>query len=118
MTIPTIFDLCVPRADVRSGTSSDSDFAADLSRVLRGHDAPPEYAEPARFFANTHPTRGLKGLLTNVCGRLSGRGASVAAIFRLDTRSEEHTSELQSLMRPSYPVFSFEKKNIRSKTTS
>src|SRR3546814_16825840 len=84
MTIPTIFDLCVPRADVRSGTSSDSDFAADLSRVLRGHDAPPEYAESARFFANTHPTRGLKGLLTHVCGRLSGRGASVAAIFRPD----------------------------------
>jgi hypothetical protein len=85
MPVATIFDLCEPRADVRAGTSSDADFAADLARVLRGHDAPEEYADPVRFFANTHPTRGLKSLLANVCGRLSGRGSSVAAIFRLDT---------------------------------
>src|SRR3546814_8227366 len=31
---------------------------------------------------------------------------------RGDHRSEEHTSELQSLMRISYAVFSFKKKNI------
>src|SRR3546814_9340679 len=30
----------------------------------------------------------------------------------LDTRSEEHTSELQSLMRSSYAVFCLKKKNI------
>src|SRR3546814_5218745 len=30
----------------------------------------------------------------------------------LDTRSEEHTSELQSLMRISYAVFCLKKKNI------
>ena len=84
-TVPTIFDLCEPREDVRRGTSSDADFAADLARVLRGHDAPEEYADPARFYANTFPTRGLKDLLRNVCGRLSGKGGSVAAIFRLDT---------------------------------
>jgi len=85
MTLPRIFDLCEPREDVRKGTSSDADFAADLARVLRDHDAPPEYANPAQFFANTFPTRGLKSLLLNVCGRLSGNGPSVAAIFRLDT---------------------------------
>jgi hypothetical protein len=85
MTLPTIFDLCTPRADVLAGTSTDADFAADLARVLRGHDAPEEYADPARFFANTYPTRGLRSLLANVCGRLSGKGSSVAAIFRLDT---------------------------------
>ena len=81
---PTIFDLCEPRPDVRAGTAMDSDFAADLARVLRG-DAPPDYADPALFFANTHPTRGLQSLLSNVCGRLSGGGPSVAAVFRLDT---------------------------------
>src|SRR3546814_1338690 len=32
--------------------------------------------------------------------------------FRLDTRSEEHTSELQSLMRISYAVFCLKKKKI------
>src|SRR3546814_5801825 len=32
-------------------------------------------------------------------------------------RSEEHTSELQSLMRSSYAVFCLKKKNIKTKTT-
>ena len=44
-----------------------------------------EYIEPARFFANTYPTRGLKDLLANVCRRLTGAGGEAAAIFRLDT---------------------------------
>lgn len=83
--VPTIFELCEPRRDVRAGTSSDADFAADLAQVIRGSGGPAEYADPARFFANTYPTRGLKNLLANVGGRLSGRGASVSAIFRLDT---------------------------------
>src|SRR3546814_10828743 len=33
------------------------------------------------------------------------------------TRSEEHTSELQSLMRISYAVFCLKKKNINSHTS-
>src|SRR3546814_7365880 len=33
-------------------------------------------------------------------------------------RSEEHTSELQSLMRISYAVFCLKKKNIRPKTNN
>src|SRR3546814_14014815 len=42
-----------------------------------------------------------------VAGRSGGRG-----IWRvLDIRSEEHTSELQSLMRISYAVFCLKKKN-------
>jgi len=82
--MPTIFDLCEPRADVRDGTASESDFAADLAHVLRG-GGPEEYSDPAKFFANTHPTEGLQDLLRNVCGRVTGKGGSVAAIFRLDT---------------------------------
>ena len=85
MSVPAIFDLCEPRADVRAGTSSNSDFAADLSHVIRGTGGPVEYREPALFFANTYPTRGLKSLLSNVCIRLTGRSGAVAAIFRLDT---------------------------------
>src|SRR3546814_10050742 len=34
-----------------------------------------------------------------------------------DTRSEEHTSELQSLMRNSYAVFCLKKKNKKTKNT-
>src|SRR3546814_6395465 len=36
-----------------------------------------------------------------------------AALRRLEERSEEHTSELQSLMRISYAVFCLKKKNIK-----
>ena len=84
MTLPSVFDLCVPRKDVLNGTITDSDFAANLARVLRG-DAAPDYLDPKQFFPNTYPTEGLKGLLANVCGRLSGKGAAISAVFRLDT---------------------------------
>src|SRR3546814_7438542 len=43
----------------------------------------------------------------------------IAAVFLLDVadqRSEEHTSELQSLMRISYAVFCLKKKIIHNKT--
>src|SRR3546814_3035964 len=36
----------------------------------------------------------------------------------LDERSEEHTSELQSLMRISYAVFCLKKKNEKANTTN
>ena len=32
----TLFELCEPRADVLSGHTRDSDFAADLAQVLNG----------------------------------------------------------------------------------
>src|SRR3546814_2039497 len=54
-----------------------------------------------------------------------GAGASICALeggVSCDTtmgfRSEEHTSELQSLMRISYAVFCLKKKNIRLTVTS
>ena len=84
MSLPTAFDLCSPRDDVLDGTITDSDFAANLARVLRG-DATPDYLDPKRFFANTYSTEGLKGLLANVCGRLSGKGSAISAVFQLDT---------------------------------
>ena len=63
---------------------ADADFAADLASVIAGA-ASAEYADPARFFANTYPTHGLRDLLANVCARLSGSGEEAATIFRLDT---------------------------------
>lgn len=81
----TLFEICQPRADVLAGAIKESEFAADLAQVLRGQ-APPEYQDAATFFANTHPTDGLKALLENVCRRLSGVGSEASAIFRLDTQ--------------------------------
>ena len=49
-----LFAICEPRADVLLGTLKESDFAADLSQILRG-DAPDEYKNPELFFANTYP---------------------------------------------------------------
>lgn len=82
MAIPTIFDLCIPRDDVVKGTIADSDYAANLANVLTGR-ASRDYTDAPTFFTNTYPTEGLKELLINVCGRLSGRGESVSAVFRL-----------------------------------
>src|SRR3546814_2845303 len=39
-------------------------------------------------------------------------------LLGLEARSEEHTSELQSLMRISYAVFCLKKKNIRTQIKS
>src|SRR3546814_10799470 len=41
----------------------------------------------------------------------------VAVLLALAARSEEHTSELQSLMRISYAVFCLKKKTHRTKVT-
>ena len=84
VSIRTIFDTCRPRPDVVRGAVAEADFAADLAQVVNGEGSP-EYVDPARFFANTYPTRGLRNLLANVCRRLSGAGGEAAAIFRLDT---------------------------------
>lgn len=84
MNSPTIYDLCRPRQDVLAGRIRDEDFAADLSQVLKG-TAPDLYKDPALFFANTHPTRGLKDLVKAVVGRLSGADSQLGSILRLDT---------------------------------
>lgn len=84
MPLPNIFDLCKPRDDVAKGTIADSDYAANLANVLTGN-ASRDYTDAPTFFTNTYPTEGLKELLVNVCGRLSGRGEAVSAVFRLDT---------------------------------
>ena len=80
-----LFAICTPRADVLQGALRESDFAADLSQVLRG-DAPDEYKRPDLFFANTFPTKGLKTVLKLVAMRVLGRPEQVGAIFRLDTQ--------------------------------
>jgi len=82
--LKTIFDLCTPRTDVLSGYLTEAEFAADLAQVIDGQ-APPEYQKSDIFFANTHPTHGLKDLLKNVALRLAHQGGA-ASIFRLDTQ--------------------------------
>src|SRR3546814_8894084 len=50
--------------------------------------------------------------------RSSLRRTTASAVGRFCGRSEEHTSELQSLMRISYAVFCLKKKTKSKKTTN
>src|SRR3546814_7068568 len=53
-----------------------------------------------------------------VLGRATERRPWVLVSSTRMTRSEEHTSELQSLMRISYAVFCLKKKKNKEKTTA
>jgi hypothetical protein len=46
MSLPTIFEICEPRADVIRGTIQESDFAADLKQVITGEARTRRYSLP------------------------------------------------------------------------
>src|SRR3546814_3035924 len=76
-------------------------FTALMTRAMRG--VPTRFLSPAIF---------LIGLLSHQAAKhrtAQAPGASCAC-----SRSEEHTSELQSLMRISYAVFCLKKKKINT----
>src|SRR3546814_7257932 len=66
--------------------------------------------------ADGGPGGGRAGLPEGRCGEPPGVRSRRIAALRLPQRSEEHTSELQSLMRISYAVFCLKKKT-RENTT-
>src|SRR3546814_7822104 len=59
-----------------------------------------------------------KDVILKVAGILTVKGGTgcIVEYFGEGARSEEHTSELQSLMRISYALFCLKKKKIRSNT--
>ena len=80
----TIFETCTPRDEVLKGELKEQQFAASLTKVLR-QTAEAVYGDPATFFANTYPTDGLKSLLREALGRLSGKRPDGASVIRLET---------------------------------
>lgn len=80
----TIFDLTQPRDEVLQGELSEELFAARLKDVMDG-TADPVYSDPTQFFNNTYPTAGLKTLLREVLGRLTGQTPANNPIIRLET---------------------------------
>src|SRR3546814_2817737 len=72
----------------------------DITRAERARSGNP--------FFNTAQAGHYLGLSTRMLERMRRRGEGPA--FRRHARSEEHTSELQSLMRISYAVFCLKKK--------
>lgn len=81
--LPPVFQTCVPRDKILAGDLSPEIFAAKLRPVVEGH-GPAIYQDAATFFADTYPTQGLKRLLTEVFGRLSGMTVG-SPIIRLET---------------------------------
>jgi predicted AAA+ superfamily ATPase len=81
-SLPSIFDQCKPRPEVQAGELPDAIFAADLWEVFRQR-AHPDYQDPVRFFAGTHPTENLKLLIKDVTERLAGVEGGTP-IFRLE----------------------------------
>ncbi|MBD2176693.1 ATP-binding protein [Pseudanabaena sp. FACHB-1998] len=79
----SIFETCVPRDEVLGGNLSEDVFAAKLKQVVDGN-APLVYQDPNTFFANTFPTNGLKTLISEVFGRLTGADTG-SPVIRLET---------------------------------
>src|SRR3546814_8923203 len=65
----------------------------------------------------TLATPGVVNYTLIVVGILIGGAIGTVIALRIQMRSEEHTSELQSLMRISYAVFCLKKKKAQSKRT-
>jgi hypothetical protein len=80
----SIFETCVPRKDVLTGDLREETFAAHLHDVIDGK-ADPIYQKPEVFFEHTYPTDGLKHLLRDALGRLSGAKPISSPIIRLET---------------------------------
>lgn len=83
-SIPRLIDVAEPREDVLEGTLTDAIFATSLDEVVSG-SAPDAYGEPAAFFASTHQSSGLRNMLDETMGRLSGKKPDSATVIRLET---------------------------------
>jgi len=79
----SIFETCIPRDEVLGGNLSEDVFAAKLKQVVDGN-APLVYQDPNTFFVNTFPTNGLKTLISEVFGRLTGVDTG-SPVIRLET---------------------------------
>src|SRR3546814_2639694 len=68
----------------------------------------------ARYIPARHRARRRKSPTESVSGQAAANRLHDGGIFARATRSEEHTSELQSLMRISYAVFCLKKKTQKT----
>src|SRR3546814_3711048 len=93
-----------PLREARDGKRRCKGTATEGRRTHRGF-------RPVRL-SLTRERRGCR-LLPSFCQPCyNPSGPAAMRIRKAPTRSEEHTSELQSLMRISYAVFCWKKKNI------
>src|SRR3546814_8207276 len=86
-------------------------FDARLGELRRRRSQVPGEQLPSRL-AEADPAQALLAL--RICDPAMGSGHFLVSL--VDERSEEHTSELQSLMRISYAVFCLKKKKQHRST--
>src|SRR3546814_10803349 len=86
-------------------------FAHELPRYRSGEQllADCRSAEPAERGRCAGYVMAVADMLGGASARIDGLTACLIGNETLDERSEEHTSELQSLMRISYAVFCLKK---------
>src|SRR3546814_7558603 len=97
------------------GAGLDRDAKTRLEQALRGlhhRTAGSRYISDCRQAGNQQDHAGghSQSLAQYRSARSLGNGTSHASPLQRNLRSEEHTSELQSLMRISYAVFCLKKK--------
>lgn len=80
----SIFETCQPRPEVLKGELREDIFAARLRDVIENR-AEDVYGKPGVFFQNTFPTIGLRDLLSETLGRLTGKKPNAKPIMRLET---------------------------------
>src|SRR5260370_25085177 len=80
----SLFERVTPRDDVLSGDLTEAKFAASLEEVAAG-TAPETYQDAETFFAGTFPSGGLRTLMNEALGRLSGGKPDGASVIRLET---------------------------------
>jgi len=79
-----LYEAISPRRDVLDGELTEARFAASLEEVVAG-TAPEAYGTPSAFFAATYPSGGLKTLLNEAIGRVTGGRPDAASVIRLET---------------------------------
>src|SRR3546814_4976405 len=92
----------------RPPRSTRTDTLFPYTTLFRSISA--KHAQASRFLQQSRPPRPLG----DRCARTLLADA-VVDVWQADARSEEHTSELQSLMRISYAVFCLKKKKNTTK---
>src|SRR3546814_6449802 len=96
----------------RPPRSTRTDTLFPSTTLFRSHDQPQPFCGPVI------DNRAADDLQEAFLGLMMKGGQPIRRLDRPVERSEEHTSELQSLMRISYAVFCLKKKNIPNTNVS
>src|SRR3546814_3539364 len=99
--------------DDAAGVQEVRDFPLRSALLDEGAIDPPDRLRLLGRAGHKHHAVGLDALVLASCELALGCTTLIDQAAAETIRSEEHTSELQSLMRISYAVFCLKKKNTR-----